>query len=119
MPRWTCGIDGCDAGFDDVESAIVHQTNGHQRHECKVCGTIVPDGYFAIRHAFDAGSGRGAVNPLLNYSGPADSDGTRVDATMESSVTVPVRKAWLRGVGGRVEAETLRCEITETVTFIE
>jgi len=53
MPRWTCGIDGCDAAFDDVESAIVHQTNGHQRHECKVCGTIVPDGYFAIRHAFD------------------------------------------------------------------
>jgi len=45
MPRWTCGIDGCDAAFDDVESAIVHQTNGHQRHECKVCGTIVPDGF--------------------------------------------------------------------------
>ena len=53
MPRWMCGIDGCDAGFDDVESAIVHQTDDHQRHECKVCGTIVPDGYFAIRHAFD------------------------------------------------------------------
>jgi len=58
MPRWTCGIDGCDAAFDDVESAIVHQTNGHQRHECKVCGTIVPDGYFAIRHAFDEHPGR-------------------------------------------------------------
>ncbi|MWV65092.1 hypothetical protein GRS48_09710 [Halorubrum sp. JWXQ-INN 858] len=53
MSRWTCGIDGCDASFDDVESAIVHQTSEHQRHECKVCGTIVPDGYFAIRHAFD------------------------------------------------------------------
>jgi len=53
MPRWMCGIDGCDAAFDDVESAIVHQTDDHQRHECKVCGTIVPDGYFAIRHAFD------------------------------------------------------------------
>jgi len=72
-----------------------------------------------IRHAFDAGGGRGAVNPLLNYSGPADSDGTRVDATMESSVTVPVRKAWLLGVGGRIEAGTLRCDITETVTFVE
>lgn len=48
-----CGIDGCDADFADVESAIVHQTDDHQRHECKVCGTIVPDGYFAIRHAFE------------------------------------------------------------------
>ncbi|GAB3414371.1 hypothetical protein GCM10027435_09240 [Haloparvum alkalitolerans] len=53
MPRWTCGIGDCDAAFEDVESAIVHQTTEHQRHECKVCGTIVPDGYFAIRHAFD------------------------------------------------------------------
>ncbi len=53
MSRWTCGIDGCDARFEDVESAILHQTTEHQRHECKVCGTIVPDGYFAMRHAFD------------------------------------------------------------------
>jgi hypothetical protein len=53
MALWTCGIDGCDARFEDVESAIVHQTMKHQRHECKVCGTVVPEGYFAIRHAFD------------------------------------------------------------------
>lgn len=53
MSRWSCGIDGCETTFDDVESAIIHQTTTHQRHECKVCGTIVPDGYFAIRHAFD------------------------------------------------------------------
>ncbi|GAB6878968.1 hypothetical protein JCM17823_12420 [Halorubrum gandharaense] len=53
MSRWTCGIGGCDASFDDVESVIIHQTTDHERHECKVCGTIVPDGYFAIRHAFD------------------------------------------------------------------
>ena len=53
MVPWACGIDGCGAVFDDVESAILHQTRDHQRHECQVCGTIVPDGYFAIRHAFD------------------------------------------------------------------
>lgn len=53
MARWNCGIDGCDAGFDTVEDAIVHQTTEHTRHECKVCGTIVPEGYFAIRHAFE------------------------------------------------------------------
>lgn len=53
MSLWRCGIGGCDAGFRDVEAAIVHQTNEHERHECKVCGTVVPEGYFAIRHAFD------------------------------------------------------------------
>ncbi|AUX08852.1 zinc finger C2H2-type domain protein [Halalkaliarchaeum desulfuricum] len=53
MVRWNCGIDGCGAGFDTVEDAIVHQTTEHQRHECNVCGTIVPEGYFAIRHAFE------------------------------------------------------------------
>ncbi|MFC6717257.1 hypothetical protein ACFQGT_05800 [Natrialbaceae archaeon GCM10025810] len=51
MP-WECGIDGCGAVFDDVESAVVHQATEHERLECKVCGSIVPDGYLAIRHAF-------------------------------------------------------------------
>jgi hypothetical protein len=53
MPGWECGIDGCEAAFEDVEDTIVHQTTEHERHECAVCGTIVPEGYFAIRHAFD------------------------------------------------------------------
>ena len=49
---WQCGIDGCGAVFEDVESTVVHQATEHERRECKVCGTIVPDGYLAIRHAF-------------------------------------------------------------------
>ncbi len=53
MSTWECTIDGCGAQFDRVEDAIVHQTTEHERHECKVCGTVVPDGYLAIRHAFD------------------------------------------------------------------
>ena len=53
MPGWDCGIDGCEAAFAAVEDAIVHQTTEHERHECAVCGTIVPEGYFAIRHTFD------------------------------------------------------------------
>ncbi|WP_435126711.1 DUF7565 family protein [Halobaculum sp. D14] len=53
MSPWACGIDGCDAAFDAVEDAIVHQASAHDRHQCKVCGTEVPDGYFAIQHAFD------------------------------------------------------------------
>ncbi|EMA61192.1 hypothetical protein [Halorubrum lipolyticum] len=72
-----------------------------------------------IRHAFDAGSGRGAVNPVLNYSGPADSDETGLDTTVESRVSVPIQKVWTKGVGGRIEVGSLRCEITETVTFFE
>lgn len=54
MPRWHCGIDGCEDEFETVEETILHQTTEHKRHECKVCGTIVPEGYFAIRHAFEA-----------------------------------------------------------------
>ncbi|WP_222918578.1 hypothetical protein [Natrinema sp. SYSU A 869] len=49
---WECGIDGCGAVFEDVESAVVHQATKHQRRECQVCGTVVPDGYLAIRHVF-------------------------------------------------------------------
>lgn len=52
MMGWECGIDGCGLTFETVEEVILHQTNEHERHECKVCGTIVPDGYLAIRHAF-------------------------------------------------------------------
>ncbi len=53
MSAWECDIDGCGERFANVEDAIVHQTTEHERRECKVCGAVVPDGYFAIRHAFD------------------------------------------------------------------
>ncbi|MFC7239229.1 DUF7565 family protein [Natronosalvus rutilus] len=49
---WECGIDDCGSVFEDVESAIAHQVTAHERLECGVCGTIVPDGYLAIRHVF-------------------------------------------------------------------
>ncbi|WP_336326307.1 DUF7565 family protein [Halovenus sp. HT40] len=53
MTRWTCGIDGDNATFDRVEDLMTHQAAEHDRIECKVCGTVVPDGYFAIKHAFE------------------------------------------------------------------
>ena len=53
MSRWECAIEGDDSQFDRVEELIVHQSTDHDRIQCKVCGTAVPDGYFAIRHAFD------------------------------------------------------------------
>lgn len=53
MSPWACGIDGCDSVFDAPEPAILHQTTEHERTECGVCGVELPDGYFAIRHAFE------------------------------------------------------------------
>ena len=53
MAGWHCGIDDCGQPFETVESLIIHQTTEHDKHECQVCGTIIPDGYFAIRHMFD------------------------------------------------------------------
>ena len=53
MARWKCAIEGDDATFDRVEDLMVHQATEHDRIKCKVCGAVIPDGYFAIRHAFD------------------------------------------------------------------
>jgi hypothetical protein len=53
MARWTCAIGEDGAAFDQVEDLMVHQATEHERIECQVCGAVVPDGYFAIRHAFD------------------------------------------------------------------
>jgi transcription initiation factor TFIIIB Brf1 subunit/transcription initiation factor TFIIB len=53
MPHWECAIDGDDDRDERVEDLIIHQATEHDRIECAVCGTVLPDGYFAIRHAFD------------------------------------------------------------------
>lgn len=53
MTLWKCGVDDCGAGFEDVETALRHQTTEHDDHECRVCGRVTPEGYFAISHAFD------------------------------------------------------------------
>ncbi|WP_255197096.1 DUF7565 family protein [Halorarius litoreus] len=50
---WTCAIGGCGTETDAAEDLLVHQATDHERHQCAVCGTVLPDGYFAIRHAFD------------------------------------------------------------------
>lgn len=49
---WECAIGDCDYRTGDAEELLIHQATEHDRHQCAVCGTIVPDGYFAIRHAF-------------------------------------------------------------------
>ncbi|WP_136689082.1 DUF7565 family protein [Halorhabdus amylolytica] len=53
MTSWECALEGCGEVFDRVEDLVVHQSTSHERIECAVCGTVLPDGYFAIRHAFE------------------------------------------------------------------
>ncbi len=53
MGRWECAIRGECPTADSIEELLLHQARDHERVECKVCGTVVPDGYFAIAHAFD------------------------------------------------------------------
>lgn len=50
---WECAIEGCGHRTDAPEELLVHQATEHERVECEVCGTLVPDGYFAVRHAFE------------------------------------------------------------------
>lgn len=70
---WECAIADCAYGSDDIEELLVHQAEAHDRHQCAICGTVVPDGYFAIRHAFAEHS---RAEYLRNYD--ADTDDIRV-----------------------------------------
>jgi len=81
MSLWKCGIGGCAERFEDVESAIIHQTVEHDRHECAVCGSVVPDGYFAIRHAFEEHSRAEYVRAY-----DADSTAVRVREDVKSEI---------------------------------
>jgi hypothetical protein len=49
---WECAIEGCGHRSEDAAGLLLHQASEHERVRCGVCGTHVPDGYFAIRHVF-------------------------------------------------------------------
>lgn len=51
MDAWGCAVRGCGRAFEVVDAALAHQVRDHEDHECRVCGTAVPAGFFAIRHA--------------------------------------------------------------------
>lgn len=53
MPDWECAIDGCGRRFAAADRAIDHQEREHDGHECRVCGTVVADGYPAISHTIE------------------------------------------------------------------
>ena len=50
---WECAIEACGHRSDAADELLVHQATDHDPVRCEVCGTRVPDGYFAIRHVFD------------------------------------------------------------------
>jgi hypothetical protein len=100
---WECTIGGCEYATADAEELVVHQVNTHERHRCAVCGTTVPDGYFAIRHAFSEHS---RAEYLRNYE--ADTDDIRLRETVrreledEANIEAIVRRL----NGERQEATT-------------
>ncbi len=95
---WKCAIGGCEYATEDAGELLVHQATAHERHRCAVCGTTVPDGYFAIRHAFSEHS---RAEYLRNYE--ADTDDIRLRETVrneleaEADIEAVVRR--LRGDG--------------------
>ena len=98
MAPWECGIDGDDTQFDRVEDLIVHQSTVHDRIECAVCGTVVPDGYFAIRHAFNEHSRAEYVRAY---------DATAREVRRRESVKEAVEaEADIREVVDRIEDDT-------------
>ena len=65
---WACAIEGCDYGAGGAEKLLAHQADEHE-HRCAVCETVLPDGYFAIRHAFEEHS---RVEYMQAYDADAD-----------------------------------------------
>lgn len=69
MAPWNCAIRGCGRGFGSVEDVLSHQVRDHARHECRVCGTVVPEGFYAIQHLFEEHS---RADYVRHYEGDAD-----------------------------------------------
>lgn len=97
MARWECAIEGDDrGGFDQIEDLLVHQATEHERIECPICGAMVPDGYFAIRHAFEKHS-------RAEYVRAYDADAADVRRREEIRKTVEERTDTLEAVVERIE----------------
>ncbi|MFB6069787.1 MAG: hypothetical protein ABEJ76_02080 [Halanaeroarchaeum sp.] len=98
MTSWACAIGGCEASYDDLEALLAHQVSGHESHECRVCGDVVPAGFFAIQHAFDEHS---RADYVRHYD--ADSDAIRVrenlKAEIESAIDVDLLRRRLEAAG--------------------
>ncbi len=92
---WTCSIEDCGETFQDVTDAVVHQATDHERLACKVCGTIVPDGYLSIRHVLTEHS-------RAEYVRTYDAD----------SAAIRYREAILEEVESTADMEQLAAELS-------
>lgn len=81
MSGWECAVRECGATFGSAEELLAHQVRDHERHECRVCGTVVPEGFFAIQHVFDAHSRAQYVRAY-----DADSDDIRVRENVKDEI---------------------------------
>lgn len=97
---WECAIGGCGYATEDAEKLLVHQAAEHERHRCAVCGTTVPDGYFAIRHAFSKHS---RAEYLRNYEAETDDIRLRETAMKEIEAVADV-EAVVRRLDGEPKA---------------
>jgi len=97
MTGWECAIDGCGRTFGDAESALAHQVESHDAHECQVCGTVVPEGFFAIKHVFEEHT---RTDFVRHYDGSPDD--------------IRVREQVKADVEERVDVERLRERLAES-----
>ena len=80
---WECAIEACGHRSDAADELLVHQATDHDPVRCEVCGTRVPDGYFAIRHVFDEHSRAEYVRAY-----DADSTAVRVREDIKAAIEV-------------------------------
>ncbi|MDS0297999.1 hypothetical protein NDI76_04525 [Halogeometricum sp. S1BR25-6] len=98
MSLWKCGVAGCDGRFETAADAVIHQTVEHDRHECKICGTVVPEGYFAIRHAFEEHSRAEFVRAYdANSSHVRERERVKAEIESETDLTSVVETLEERG----------------------
>jgi hypothetical protein len=97
MADWECSIRGCGHVSEEVEATLAHQVRDHKRHECRVCGAVVPEGFFAIRHALEE-------HNRAEYVRHYDAD----------SAAIRRREELLDAVSDRVDVATLRERIEES-----
>ncbi|MFC7166574.1 DUF7565 family protein [Halospeciosus flavus] len=97
MSGWECAVAACGSTFGRAEELVAHQVNEHERHECRVCGTVVPEGFFAIQHVFDTHSRAQYVRAY-----DADADDIRVREEVKHEISDVIDIASLReqlGIG--------------------
>ena len=98
MSTWACAIGDCGATFEDLESLLAHQVSDHEPHECRICGEVVPEGFFAIRHTVDEHS---RADYVRNYDATSDDIRTRegLKQRIESEIDVDLLRRRLEDAG--------------------